>query len=82
MAIRHIDVASSGAPGLTYKATNQAGQGGAGLDVGTICRIVWDDAANVAVTPPSGLPANRRDTGELAQALEIAVRRVLQLETD
>lgn len=82
MAIQHIDVGSSGIPSLTYKAAKQAGQGGAGLDVGTICRIVWDDSPNVAVTPPSGIAANRRDTGELAQALEIATRRVLQLETD
>lgn len=81
MALVQIDVGSSGAAGVTYKAAKVAEAGGA-LAAGTICRITWNDSPNVAVTPPSGIAANRRDTGELAQALEIATRRVLQLETD
>lgn len=81
MALFQIDVGSSGIASKTYLATKTAEAGGA-LAANTICRITWDDAKNTATTPPSGLAANRRDTGELAQALEIATRRVLQLETD
>lgn len=72
MALQSVDVASSGIPTLTYKATKTGGIGGVGLVAGTICRIVWDDNAALG----------RRNTAELAVALEIATRRVLQLETD